>query len=60
MEVDRALRICVIVLIVTLALIGWLAVRRSHLLWWKQLLALGMLLALGLLVVLLQTIAHSI
>lgn len=57
---DGALSACVIVLILTLAVIGWFAVRRSHLPWWQQLVALAMLLALGLFVIGLQTLAHSI
>lgn len=57
---DGALRACVIVFIVTLAVIGWFAVRRSKLPWWQQLVALAIVLALGLLVILLQTIAHSV
>ena len=39
--------------------IGLLAVRGSRLVWWKQLVALGILLVLGLVVVGLQTLAHS-
>jgi hypothetical protein len=58
--VEGALRACVIVFIATLAVIGWFAVRRSKLPWWQQLVALAILLALGLLVILLQTIAHSV
>jgi hypothetical protein len=58
--IDGALQACVIVYIVTLAVIGWFAVRRSKLPWWQQLIALGILLALGLLVIVLQTIAHSV
>ena len=58
-DVDTALIASVCVYVVTLALIGWFAVRRSNIVWWKQLLALVMLVVLGLLVVLLQTLAHS-
>ncbi|MFG6475828.1 hypothetical protein ACFXP7_05520 [Microbacterium sp. P06] len=57
---DGALIACVVVFIMTLAVIGWFAVRRSRLPWWQQLLALVILLALGLLVIGLQTIAHSV
>lgn len=59
LEIDTALRICLIVYIATLGVIGWLAVRRSRLTWWQQLSALAMLIALGLVVVGLQTLAHS-
>ncbi len=55
-----ALRAALVVYIVTLAVIGWFAVRRSRLDLWKQLLALTILVTLGLVVVLLQTLAHSV
>ncbi|BDV32199.1 hypothetical protein [Microbacterium terricola] len=55
-----ALRAGTIVYIVTLGVIGWFAVRRSRLQWWKQLLVLVVLVALGLAVVALQTLAHSL
>ena len=58
--IDAALTAAMVVFIVTLAVIGWFAVRRSKLSWWQQLLALALLLALGLLVILLQTVAHSV
>lgn len=58
-DIDTALIASICVYVVTLALIGWFAVRRSNIVWWKQLLALVMLVVLGLLVVLLQTLAHS-
>lgn len=57
---DTALGAASIVYIATLAVIGWFAVRRSRLAWWKQLIALGILVALGLVVVGLQTLAHSV
>lgn len=60
MSLDAALRAAMIVYIVTLAVIGWFAVRRSKLQWWKQVLVLLVLIALGLGVVALQTIAHSV
>jgi hypothetical protein len=60
MSLTAALRAASIVYIVTLAVIGWFAVRRSRLEWWRQLIALGVLVALGLAVVGLQTLAHSI
>ena len=48
------------VYVVTLALIGWLAVRRAKVPWWKQLIALALLLVLGLAVIGLQAFAHAI
>lgn len=59
-SIESALRASTIVYIVTLGVIGWFAVRRSKLTWWKQLIALGVLLVLGLVVVALQTLAHSV
>lgn len=59
-HLESALRAASIVYIVTLGVIGWFAVRRARLEWWKQVLALGVLIALGLAVVGLQTLAHSI
>ena len=60
LDLDTALTVCTIVYIVTLAVIGWAAVRRADLNWGQKLVALGILLALGLLVIGLQTLAHSI
>jgi uncharacterized membrane protein YfcA len=60
MSLTAALRAASIVYVVTLAVIGWFAVRRSRLEWWRQLIALAVLVALGLAVVGLQTLAHSI
>ncbi|MCC2032563.1 hypothetical protein [Microbacterium allomyrinae] len=60
MPLDASLQAASIVYIATLAVIGWFAVRRSDLAWYKQLLALALLVALGLLVIGLQTLAHSI
>jgi len=59
-SVEGALRAATVVYIVTLAVIGWFAVRRSKLAWWQQLVALGVLLVLGFAVIGLQTLAHSI
>ncbi|GAA1976324.1 hypothetical protein [Microbacterium pumilum] len=59
MQLPTALRASSIVYIATLGLIGWFAVRRSRLEWWKQLLALGLLVALGFAVVGLQILAHA-
>jgi hypothetical protein len=44
---------------VTLGLVGFVAVLRTRVAWWKQLVALGALMALGLGVVLLQLLAHG-
>src|SRR4051794_13474999 len=43
LSLDGALRAASIVYIATLGVIGWFAVRRARLPWWKQLLALGVL-----------------
>ena len=59
LELPTALRAASFVYVATLGLIGWFAVRRSNLEWWKQLLALAILMALGLAVVGLQTLAHA-
>ena len=58
-ELEGALRAASIVYLVTLGLIGFVAVRRTHVAWWKQLIALGSLLALGIGVILLQQLAHG-
>ncbi len=58
--VDAALRATVIVYVVTLAVVGWFAVRRSKLTWWKQALVLLGLVLLALLVVVLQVLGHSV
>ncbi|QAY72399.1 hypothetical protein ET445_02650 [Agromyces protaetiae] len=58
-ELEGALRAASIVYLVTLGVIGYLAVRRTRLAWWKQLAGLGGLVALGLAVVVLQQLAHG-
>ncbi|MFC9917458.1 hypothetical protein [Agromyces binzhouensis] len=58
-ELQGALTAASIVYIVTLALIGYVAVRRTRLTWWEQLIGLGMLALLGLAVVGLQQLAHG-
>jgi hypothetical protein len=58
-ELEGALRAASIVYLVTLGLLGYVAVRRTRVAWWKQLLALGALVALGLAVVALQQLAHG-
>jgi hypothetical protein len=55
---DAALIAAIVVYVVTLGLIGWFAVRRSRIAWWKQVIAMVMLMVLGLIVVVLQTLAH--
>ncbi|WP_395244684.1 hypothetical protein ACGGZK_02500 [Agromyces sp. MMS24-K17] len=59
LELDPALRAAEIVYLVTLVVIGWIAVRRTGIAWWKQLFAMGALVLLGLGVVLLQQLAHG-
>lgn len=59
LDLDAALLASSIVYLATLALIGYVAVRRTRIAWWKQLVALGALVALGLAVVLLQQAAHG-
>lgn len=54
-----ALQAATWVYLATLALIGWAAVRRTDLRWWKQLLALGGLVLLGGIVIVLQLLAHA-
>ena len=54
-----ALQAATWVYLATLALIGWAAVRRTALSWWKQLLALGALVLLGGIVIVLQLLAHA-
>ena len=58
-SLDDALQASTIVYVVTLGLIGFAAVRRTSLTWWKQLFALGALMVLGGIVILLQLLAHS-
>lgn len=59
MPVVAALRASTVVYIATLAVVGWFAVRRSKLVWWKQLLVLVVLTGLGLAVVGIQILAKS-
>jgi hypothetical protein len=58
-SLDDALQASTIVYVVTLGLIGFAAVRRTALTWWKQLFALGALMVLGGIVILLQLLAHA-
>ncbi|MFF2494050.1 hypothetical protein [Agromyces sp. NPDC058064] len=59
LELEGALRAASIVYVATLGLIGFVAVRRTRVAWWKQLVAIGFLLALALGVVALQQLAHG-
>ena len=54
-----ALRAGIIIYLVTLAAIGYLAVRRAKLAWWQQAVAMALLVVLGAAVIGLQTLAHS-
>ncbi|MGI9824587.1 hypothetical protein [Agromyces sp. Marseille-Q5079] len=58
-ELETALRIVSIVYVVTLGVIAYLGVRRTHAPWWKQFVALVALMAVGLSVVLIQLAAHG-
>jgi hypothetical protein len=59
LALEPALLAASILYVVTLGLIGFVAVRRTRVAWWKQAIALGMLVALGLMVVALQQLAHG-
>lgn len=59
MRVEAGVRASVWVLIVTLGVIGYFAVRRSGLPWWKQVLVLLAEVALGGIVVGLELLAHA-
>lgn len=59
LELEGAIRASVIVYLVTLGLVGWFAVRRSLLPWWKQLLVLAVLIVLALGAVFIQILAKS-
>lgn len=59
LDLGVALQAATWVYLGTLALIGWVAVRRTKLRWWEQLLALGALVLLGVVVIVLQLLAHS-
>ncbi|WP_419817815.1 hypothetical protein [Glaciibacter flavus] len=59
LSLTGALRATVIIYLVTLAAIGYLAVRRAKLAWWQQVVAMALLVVLGATVIGLQTLAHS-
>ncbi|MFK0402111.1 hypothetical protein ACIQTT_07245 [Microbacterium sp. NPDC090225] len=56
---DAALRASAIALLLSLIVIGWIAVRRMPLTWLQRLIALGAEAALGLAVIGLQVLAHG-
>lgn len=56
---DAALRASAVALLVSLIVIGWIAVRRIPLTWFQRLIALGAEAALGLAVIGLQVLAHG-
>ncbi|WBU37231.1 hypothetical protein [Homoserinibacter sp. YIM 151385] len=53
-----ALRTSTITLVVTLVVIGWVAIRRTRLTWWRRLIALGAAGLLGLAVIAIELLAH--
>ncbi|WP_353828454.1 hypothetical protein [Agromyces sp. SYSU T0242] len=59
LDLEVALTAAAVVYILTLAVIGYIAVRRTHVAWWEQVIALGMLVLLGLAVLGLQQLAHG-
>lgn len=60
MPVEAALTASAMIYVITLALIGWLAVRRSSLSWPRKFLVLGVLVGLGMLVIAIQILAKSV
>ncbi|WP_375386455.1 hypothetical protein [uncultured Microbacterium sp.] len=60
LPLETALIAAIGVYVVTLAVVGWFAVRRSKLTWWKQLLVLLALVVLALIVVFLQVLGHAV
>ncbi|MYR07284.1 hypothetical protein GTV32_13625 [Gordonia sp. SID5947] len=59
LELDTALLISGYIYIGTLALIGWLAVRKAEINWWQKLAALFTLVLIGFVVLAIQVLAHS-
>lgn len=59
LDLEAAIRASVIVYIVTLGLVGWFAVRRSLLPWWKQLIVLAGLILLAFAAIGIQILAKS-
>ncbi|CAN5706623.1 hypothetical protein BH11ACT6_BH11ACT6_17560 [soil metagenome] len=58
LEAGIALSIALWLVVIELGLIALLAVRRTNLRWWQQLIAVGTLTGLGVLVVALKTLTH--
>ncbi|MDN4616275.1 hypothetical protein P5G50_17645 [Leifsonia sp. F6_8S_P_1B] len=58
METRTAMIVAIVALIVSLAVVGRIAVNRTGLPWWKQLIVLGAITLLGVLVVFLEQLAH--
>lgn len=58
-RLEAALRASTIALVASLVVIGYLAVRRVPMAWWKRLIALGAEFALGLAVIGLELLAHG-
>lgn len=58
-SIDSALRAATIALIMTLVVVGYLAVRRVKMAWWKRVVVLGAEFVLGLAVVGLELLAHG-
>jgi hypothetical protein len=56
---ETAIRASTIALVVSLVVIGRVAIRRANLTWWRQLVALGAAGALGLAVVAIELLAHG-
>ena len=59
LPLEPALRAASFVYLLVLGGVGYLAVRRTRVAWWKQVVALGLLVALGAGVIALQQIAHG-
>lgn len=56
---EAAVNASVWTLVITLVVVGYLAVRRAKVTWWQKLVAMAMLGGLGVLVVFLQVLAHG-
>lgn len=59
LQLDTALLIAAYIYLATLALIGWLAVRKAEISWWQKLAALVSLVLIGFVVLAIQVLAHS-
>ncbi|SDS14716.1 hypothetical protein [Microlunatus soli] len=59
MRPEAAVTASVWTLVITLIVVGYLAVRRAQVIWWQKLVAVAMLGGLGVLVVFLQVLAHG-